>query len=416
MENKRHMQLRPVQIVVLILCILGAAALIRAVLGGRRSDSDGSGKKTTITPSPTPENTSTPTPEAASPTGEAPSPTGTENSFEPRYVFRITDELTGESKAIVAPLPYVWRGLEELQERKDDKGMESLVITAFPEVKFVWEDFRVKATENGEELLNKVYARNAFVDDITGDGYPDFCVIYSQGDGIVRTYITVLDFRNHEQYGLGSDDYTYYVTRKDGKMTILRRGSSETSWEPDLMEDAVYGHVAISDGKLVYVVDDAPEEPESVEAPISNRGTWTWFDESTGKADAPRKVVVPGLSEYTFRLQNGWVWWFHSDGHRQKYMEPVNAFFADLNSDGHPELCMTNAGYPPREDERFILVWDIQNGKCYRLPGETENSYRLFMQDDVLMVCEKDATTGAEVSEPVVLSGGSFTWTIFDKS
>ncbi len=143
MENKRQMQLRPVQIVVLILCILGAAALIRAVLGGRRSDSDGSGKKTTITPSPTPENTSTPTPEAASPTGEAPSPTGTENSFEPRYVFRITDELTGESKAIVAPLPYVWRGLEDLLERPNRKGMESLVISAFPEVKFVWEDFRI---------------------------------------------------------------------------------------------------------------------------------------------------------------------------------------------------------------------------------------------------------------------------------
>ncbi len=93
------------------------------------------------------------------------------------------------------------------------------MISAFPEVKFVWEDFRVKAMENGEELLNKVYAKNAFVDDITGDGYPDFCVIYSQGDGIVRTYITVLDFRNHEQYELGSDDYTYYVTRKDGKMS-----------------------------------------------------------------------------------------------------------------------------------------------------------------------------------------------------
>lgn len=412
MENKRQMQLRPVQIVVLFLCILGAAALIRAVRGGRRSDSDGSGKKTTITASPTPENTSTPTPEAASPTGEAPSPTGTENSFKPRYVFRITDELTGESKAVVAPLPYVWRGLEDLLERPNRKGMESLVISAFPEVKFVWEDFRVKAMENGEELLNKSYAWNAFVDDITGDGYPDFCVIYIQGSGIERTFFKVLDFRNHEQYELGSDDYTYYVTRKDDKLTIVRRVNGEASWEPELMEDAVYGHVAISDGKLVYVVDDAPEEPEPVEAPISNRGTWTWFDESTGKADAPRKVVVPGLSEYTFRLQNGWVWWFHSDGHRQKYMEPVNAFFADLNSDGHPELCVTKAGNPPREDTRFVLVWDIQNGKYYRLPGETENSYRLFMQDGVLMVCEKDATTGAEVSEPVVLSGGRFAWKV----
>ena len=78
------------------------------------------------------------------------------------------------------------------------------------------------------------------------------------------------------------------------------------------------------------------------------------------------------------------------------YGMPIwNAFFADLNDDGFPELC-TTVSFGSGIIDEHIVVYDYHNQKEYVLTDRMAYDYYLYAEDDVLYVRKLPYLRGEE--------------------
>jgi len=68
----------------------------------------------------------------------------------------------------------------------------------------------------------------------------------------------------------------------------------------------------------------------------------------------------------------------------------INAYFIDMNGDGHPELCMTYTAKNESsgKSEMRAAVYDVFSGMKYELSGNGQFDYWLYIRDDKLSVFE----------------------------
>lgn len=134
-------------------------------------------------------------------------------------------------------------------------------------------------------------------------------------------------------------------------------------------------------------------------APIDINGVWLWHGGSSEIADMrdiSESIRIRQFPDLVF-MWNGMghcVEGYNSAGRKIAGIpSQFNAYFADINGDGYPELCTSYDLGLNRDIFIEVQVWDIHNEKCYRLSGGEEYDYWLYEEDGELFVNrQSDAT------------------------
>ena len=383
-------QNRRVYIYILILSSV-LAVCVAVILFAKNNGK--SGKQPAL--SPAAETTNSP---AAEPTGAV-------------YTFVMTNTANGTIVTRTDTLPYAWYTFS-LNETALRKGQETVVVEEFPGLAFSWQGYEMTVTENGKELLRDAAVHNAFFDDLDGDGSPEFCFTGWQGSGIHYEVVHAFDMKNRALLSVRTTDL-YFVALEDKKITVIRRATPGCSWEPDMMEDAAWGHFSTADGTLTYVVDRVQEEPSSMEISLAAGEVKCWKDANSEWVNIPRRVVVSELPGYEFILQNR-EFWYQSEADRSMRIANVyNAFFTDLNGDGCPEWCLTTLLSDIYEREHGIIVYDVKKRRSYILNSNSED-YSFCVRDGALTVRIYTTQTREEVFERAEVALRSLPWKKFE--
>ncbi|MDO4863264.1 MAG: hypothetical protein Q4A05_03750 [Ruminococcus sp.] len=133
-------------------------------------------------------------------------------------------------------------------------------------------------------------------------------------------------------------------------------------------------------------------------APVDVDGVWCWHDASVESFDTRsfENITIKQYPDYVF----SWNGMKHSieiynKKTRDKFGSVATqgqAYFADINGDGYPELCTT---YDWGLNSRIVgelAVWDIHNGMIFRMNDpENEMIYWLYEEDGELRVNRQPA-------------------------
>ena len=328
----------------------------------------------------------------------------------PVYTFVMTNTANGTIVTQTDTLPYAWHTFS-LNETALRKGQETVVVEEFPGLEFSWQGYEMTVTENGKELLRDAAVHDVFFDDLDGDGSPEFCFTGWQGSGIHYEVVHAFDMKNRTLLSVRTTDL-YFVELEDKKITVIRRATPASSWEPDMMEDAVWGHFSTADGKLAYVVDRVPEDPPSMEISLAAGEVRCWKDANSEWNSIPRRVVVSNLPGYEFILQNREFWYQSETDRSMRFTNVYNAFFADLNGDGCPEWCLTTLFSDIYEREHGIIVYDVKNRRNYILNSNSED-YSFCVRNGVLAVRIYTTQNREEVFERAEVALRSLPWKKF---
>ncbi len=126
--------------------------------------------------------------------------------------------------------------------------------------------------------------------------------------------------------------------------------------------------------------------------PIDISGVWCWhsFEDNIGSIrDISESIRLSQFPDFVF-MWNGKEYYIeaYNSAGRKFATIPVqfNAYFADINGDGYPELCTTYDLGLNRDIFIEVRVWDIHNELAYTLSGGEEDNYILYEENGELFV------------------------------
>lgn len=125
----------------------------------------------------------------------------------------------------------------------------------------------------------------------------------------------------------------------------------------------------------------------------------------TGDGQSISTFTNPMIPDTTFMVQTDrcTINVIHGNSTHDIFGMPVeNAYFADITSDGFPDLCCTLSFGSGIIDSR-VLVYDTQTDKEYLLADRFNYDYELFLEDGCLYVRKTPYTTG--LSTPGSVTG-----------
>lgn len=127
--------------------------------------------------------------------------------------------------------------------------------------------------------------------------------------------------------------------------------------------------------------------------PVNVSGVWCWHDATVSSFDIRgfENITIKQFPDYVFSW-NGMKRTIevYSKKTREKFGSVATmgqAYFADINNDGYPELCTTYDWGLSSRIVGEIAVWDIQNDLIYRMNDpDNEMLYWLYEEDGELRV------------------------------
>ena len=110
----------------------------------------------------------------------------------------------------------------------------TLAIPEYPGVTFQYSGLQIIASKPFSDsdmtghtiLIDGMPIWNAYVTDLTGDGYPDICATYTWGSGIIDSRIVVCDYVNGTSYEIsdrGQYDYYLRLNNVDGGLYVDKK-------------------------------------------------------------------------------------------------------------------------------------------------------------------------------------------------
>ena len=140
---------------------------------------------------------------------------------------------------------------------------------------------------------------------------------------------------------------------------------------------------------------------------------WQDYSEADGNPfgeDFERKLELADFPDTVFIWRNDSIY-AYANGEESTLASGMplwNAFFADLNSDGFPELC-TTASIGNGLSDDHVIVYDYHNKKEYALWRRAEFDYSLYLENDELYVrelpYERDKNTKAKIGQLAIENG-----------
>lgn len=140
-----------------------------------------------------------------------------------------------------------------------------------------------------------------------------------------------------------------------------------------------------------YVISILTNIPEPITVNVSGGADWCWFNDVSDMRNHKEAVRISAFPNLVFKwngheriiniVKNG--------GIIASVSAQFDAYFADLNSDGYPELCSTHAigsGITHLE----VGASDIRNDKGYSLSERMVNDYRLINENGKMFVLKTD--------------------------
>jgi len=119
---------------------------------------------------------------------------------------------------------------------------------------------------------------------------------------------------------------------------------------------------------------------------------YKWFDGIFAK---PEDVIISAYADRRFSYEEGYIYMSDTTANTKKKVidewatMPYEAYFADLNADGYPELCMSvNAGSGVSVD--YAAAYDVHNDKMYKLEDWGKADYKFGCKDGVLYFMMRD--------------------------
>ena len=118
---------------------------------------------------------------------------------------------------------------------------------------------------------------------------------------------------------------------------------------------------------------------------------YKWFE---SYRDKPEETIISACPTIHFTYEDGYIYMRDSlTNTKKKVIDewatlPYAAYFADLNADGYPELCMSvNAGSGVSVD--YAAAYDIRNDKLYKLEEWLECDYKFSYENGKLYLLRK---------------------------
>jgi hypothetical protein len=159
--------------------------------------------------------------------------------FQARYISAPFTSVSYET--------YEWLNYFHDEQMPWEDSLE-LELPEYPDTIFQWTPSEIKSIDSvGESiLLTGMPIWNVYLEDLTGDGQPEFCATVSFGSGIVDTRVAVYDYASGKLYELSDRMYyDYALSIKDGRLVVKQS-------EYNGAEIAI-GNLAISDGELIGI-------------------------------------------------------------------------------------------------------------------------------------------------------------------
>ncbi len=150
-------------------------------------------------------------------------------------------------------------------------GSLELELPEYQDVIFQWTPNEATATDSKgvKKLFEGMPIWNVYLEDLTGDGYPEFCATVSIGSGIIDQRVIVYDYVNDRSYELSDRMYYDYVlSMKDGQLIVTQ---TEFNSRPSDANKIAVGSLAIIDDELIAIgIDRIRPEAEPQVTRISN--------------------------------------------------------------------------------------------------------------------------------------------------
>lgn len=159
--------------------------------------------------------------------------------YQARYIYAPLSSVSFET--------YEWLNYFHDEQIPWGDSLE-LKLPEYPDTGFQWTPSEIKAVNSGGEkiLITGMPIWNVYLEDLTGDGLPEFCATVSFGSGFIDTRVVVYDYASGKLYELS--DRTYYdyaLSIKNGRLVVKQS-------EYNGAEIAI-GNLAISDGELIGI-------------------------------------------------------------------------------------------------------------------------------------------------------------------
>lgn len=169
-----------------------------------------------------------------------------------------------------------------------------LSLPEFPDTSFHWSASAVTAREGAQEttLIWGMPVWNAYLQDLNGDGLPEFCSTVSFGSGMIDNHIMVYDYAAKTPYVLWDRGvYDYVLSLEDGVLQAIQSeyNGAVLSTKPLSMDMLTTG------GTLDDFTAPKPEE----NLPVNRRGE-TYGDGFSDPADLIASTATNGAEGYVW--------------------------------------------------------------------------------------------------------------------
>ena len=136
--------------------------------------------------------------------------------------------------------------------------------------------------------------------------------------------------------------------------------------------------------------------PETTD--VTTEETLMWFDRLSGNypTDIQMTMTLPEFPNTVFTWHDECI--YYTENGSETTIEGgfaitiFNSYFTDINGDGYPELCLSEA-YGSGIGDMHITVYDHHNQKTYHLWDRMINDYILYFIDGELMALRLDFET-----------------------
>lgn len=169
---------------------------------------------------------------------------------------------------------------------------DQLSLPEFPDTSFHWSTGAVTAREGEQEttLIWGMPVWNTYLQDLNGDGLPEFCSTVSFGSGMIDNHIMVYDYAAKTPYVLWDRGvYDYVLSLEDGVLQAIQSeyNGAILSTKPLSMD------MLTTDGRLEDFTAPKPEE----DLPVNRRGE-TYGDGFSDPADLIASTATNGAEGY----------------------------------------------------------------------------------------------------------------------
>ena len=137
---------------------------------------------------------------------------------------------------------------------------------------------------------------------------------------------------------------------------------------------------------------------------VDVNGVWCWYDRTAYSGDPRDKTDCITIKQFPNLIFD-----FHGKNHTIAVYDTninklgevgaqFNAYFADINGDGYPELCSTYDWGLNRAIITEVKVWDIHNNKNYSLASPDEYNYYLYEENGELFANKQSVNSAWDIT------------------